>query len=68
MEAITHGVTGWIADPEKTGEWVDAVRALTADSEKRIAVTRAARSWVETHFQAAINTGLLAARFRDLAR
>lgn len=68
MEAITHGVTGWIADPEKTGEWVDAVRALTADGQKRIAVTRAARSWVETHFQAAINTGLLAARFRDLAR
>ncbi len=62
-EAISHDVTGLIAEPSDATALADAVGRLRGDAALRVALRRAAHAWVAEHFLAARNTAALARRF-----
>ena len=66
-EAISHEVTGLIADPADSGAMADAVATLAADAELRANLRVNAHRWVAENFLAAANTAKLAAAMRDQA-
>jgi glycosyltransferase involved in cell wall biosynthesis len=63
MEAVVHGVTGWIPG-EKPEGWAEAVVELAGSVTVREEIRAAARRWVEEHFSMVKNTGLLVAAIR----
>ena len=60
-EAISHDVTGLIADPADSGAMADAMTRLATDAELRAGVRVNAHRWVGENFTAAANTSKLAA-------
>lgn len=63
-EAITHEVTGLIADPDDTTALADAIARLGHDASLRERVRANAHAWVAENFLAAKNTAKLAAAMR----
>ena len=61
-EAITHDVTGLVADPHDPAAVADAVQRFAAEPALRSRLRTAAHDWVEENFLAAKNTARLAAR------
>jgi colanic acid/amylovoran biosynthesis glycosyltransferase len=62
-EAVTHGVTGWVADVDSSDQWVTALRRLATDDLLAEQVRGAARRWVEANFNAHANAERLLAHF-----
>lgn len=67
-EAITHDVTGLVAEVERPAEWVSALRALATDDAQAKRLRQAARHWVEEHFDAHRNAARLHAAFEEAMR
>jgi glycosyltransferase involved in cell wall biosynthesis len=63
-EAITDGVTGWVADVEQAAQWVVALVALRDDDVMAGRIRVAARAWVEENFDAMKNASRLAELYR----
>jgi len=62
-EAVTHGVTGWVAAVDDPAAWVQALRRLAADDAMAERQRTAARAWVEENFDAHRNAERLRAQF-----
>lgn len=62
-EAIQHGHTGLVAPVAQPDAWVEALRQLSSDDARCESLRRAARAWVEEHFDAHKNAGRLHAEF-----
>ncbi|HYP15913.1 MAG TPA: glycosyltransferase family 4 protein [Opitutus sp.] len=63
-EAITDGVTGFVAAPETPDAWVAALRRLARDDALAEQLRGAARAWVEENFDAHKNAARLLGHFR----
>lgn len=63
-EAITQGVTGLVAVPTATDDWVSALRRLSTDDSFAEKLRAAARRWVEENFDAHRNAERLLAHFK----
>ena len=64
-EAITDGVTGRVIAVEEPDGWIQALRSLRDDDATAARIQQAARTWVETNFDAQQNTARLAALYRE---
>lgn len=64
-EAITHGTTGWVLPGTHDNAWVSALRQIQANPTAYESLRRAARQWVETHFDSRHNAMLLAESLRQ---
>lgn len=62
-EAVTAGVTGWVASVEAPEQWVAALRQLATNDGLAEQLRRAARRWVEENFNAHTNAERLLAQF-----
>ena len=62
-EAITQGVTGFVAQADSPDDWVSALRRLSVDDVFAEKLRTAARRWVEENFDAHRNAARLLARF-----
>jgi colanic acid/amylovoran biosynthesis glycosyltransferase len=62
-EAITHGVTGLVAQVEEAALWVSALRRLATDDPFAEKLRLAARGWVEDNFNAHKNAERVLAQF-----
>lgn len=60
LEAVTEGVTGRVVEPLSGVSLARVLGELGADWGVRVALARAAREWVETHYSAKVNAGRLA--------
>ncbi|MBC8041486.1 MAG: glycosyltransferase family 4 protein [Opitutaceae bacterium] len=67
LEAITHDVTGLVADPAHPDRWVDALTALRDDEARGLRLQKSARVWVDEHFDADKNTARLTGLFENAA-
>jgi colanic acid/amylovoran biosynthesis glycosyltransferase len=68
-EAIHHNVTGQVVEVMAVNAWVDALRMLSTEDEYAERMRRAARNWVEEHFDAHKNAARLHALFmREVKR
>jgi colanic acid/amylovoran biosynthesis glycosyltransferase len=63
VEAIADGVTGRLLDPAVPEAWVQAIDALRENDAAYVRLREAARSWVETHFDARANAARLLEAF-----
>jgi colanic acid/amylovoran biosynthesis glycosyltransferase len=63
-EAVTHLVTGVVANVETPTEWVIALRRLAADDAFAEQLRVAARRWVQENFDAHQNAARLLAQFQ----
>jgi glycosyltransferase involved in cell wall biosynthesis len=62
-EAISHGVTGIVAEVDRAGEWVAAIRRLAVDDAWAEQLRGRARRWVEENFDAYRNAARLLQEF-----
>lgn len=62
-EAVTQGVTGFVAPVDAHADWVSALRRLSTDDVFAEKLRLAARRWVEEHFDAHRNAARLLAKF-----
>jgi colanic acid/amylovoran biosynthesis glycosyltransferase len=60
LEAITHDVTGLVADPSEFDRWVEKLVALRVDDDRAGRLQKNARVWVEDNFDVDKNTARLA--------
>jgi len=58
-EAITHEITGLVADVDKPEEWVEAFGRLQASDELCLRLQSAARAWAEENYDAHKNASRL---------
>jgi len=65
MEAVTHEVTGLLAEPSNPTELATAVKRLADDPALRHQLGDAGRLWTEQNFLIAKNAEILARAFRD---
>ncbi len=63
-EAITQGVTGFVAPVEQSADWVSALKRLSTDDAFAEKLRLAARRWVEENFDAHRNAARLLANFQ----
>jgi len=63
-EAITHGVSGLVAEVTAPADWVGWLDRLSRDDAFAERLRTAARGWVEEHFDAHRNAGVLLQRFQ----
>jgi glycosyltransferase involved in cell wall biosynthesis len=68
MEAVTHEVTGLLADPSNTAELAAAVKRLADDPHLRQQLGESGRHWVEEKFLISRNAAILARAFHDARR
>ncbi len=68
MEAVTHEVTGLLADPSNTAELATAVKRLADDPKLRQQLGEAGRHWVEENFLISHNAAILARAFSEACR
>ncbi|HTS17834.1 MAG TPA: glycosyltransferase family 4 protein [Verrucomicrobiae bacterium] len=68
MEAVTHDVTGIIADPSNPAHLTTAVQRLAADPALRQRLSNSGRAWTEHNFLIATNAAILARAFRETCR
>jgi len=68
MEAVTHDVTGLLADPSNPAELATAVKRLTDDPKLRQQLGESGRHWVEQNFLISKNAEILARAFREARR
>jgi glycosyltransferase involved in cell wall biosynthesis len=68
MEAVTHEVTGLLADPSNTAELAAAVKRLADDPTLRQQLGETGRHWVEENFLISRNAAILARAFREACR
>jgi glycosyltransferase involved in cell wall biosynthesis len=61
-EAIRQDVTGQVFSIANPSDWVAAIRRLRADPDYTGRTRVAARRWVESEFDASINSARLAAQ------
>ena len=66
-EAIEHDRTGVLVPRQSEVTWLSALKALQSDDGFYLELSRAARAWVETHYDARKNSGRLLTRFRAAA-
>jgi len=62
-EAVRHEVSGLVADVERPGEWVAALRRLAEDDALAERLRGAARRWAEENYDAHRNAARLHACF-----
>jgi glycosyltransferase involved in cell wall biosynthesis len=62
---VVPGETGFL--PETTDDWVDAVRILATNVDRRLAMGRAAREFVESHYSISAWSGAVVAMFSGAA-
>jgi colanic acid/amylovoran biosynthesis glycosyltransferase len=55
VEAVQHGISGYVLDPEQPELWVSAIDALRRDEGRRAALQGEGRRWVESNFDARRN-------------
>jgi glycosyltransferase involved in cell wall biosynthesis len=65
MEAVTHEVTGLLAEPSNPAELATAVKRLAADPPLRQRLGDAGRLWTEQNFLISTNAEILADAFRE---
>jgi glycosyltransferase involved in cell wall biosynthesis len=65
MEAVTHEVTGLLAEPANTPELAAAVKRLADNTKLRQQLGEAGRHWVEENFLISHNASILARAFRE---
>jgi colanic acid/amylovoran biosynthesis glycosyltransferase len=65
-EAITHEVSGLVAEVTAVDDWVEALRSLATDDQKAERLRVAARAWVEENFDAHKNAARLHALFVEV--
>lgn len=53
-EAVVHGQTGILIQPENVGELTDAIRSLVADPQERNRLAGNARTFIENNFTTAV--------------
>ena len=63
-EAITHGVSGLVAEVTAPADWVGWLDRLSRDDAFAERLRTAARAWVEEHFDAHRNAAVLLQRFQ----
>jgi len=63
-EAITHGVSGLVAEVTAPADWVGWLDRLSRDDPFAERLRTAARAWVEEHFDAHRNAAVLLQRFQ----
>ncbi|MCX6956077.1 MAG: glycosyltransferase family 4 protein [Verrucomicrobia bacterium] len=63
-EAVTHGVTGLVADVETADVWVEGLRRLSTDDAFAEKLRAAGRAWVEENFNAHRNAERVLAQFK----
>jgi glycosyltransferase involved in cell wall biosynthesis len=68
MEAVTHEVTGLLADPSNTAELAAAVKRLAENPQLRQQLADKGRHWVEENFLISHNAAILARAFREACR
>lgn len=68
MEAVTHEVTGLLAEPSNPAELAAAVQRLAENPSLRCQLGDAGRRWVEQHFLISTNAAILAKAFREACR
>ena len=68
MEAVTHEVTGLLADPSNPAELAAAVKRLADDPTLRQHLGETGRHWVEENFLITRNAALLARAFHEATR
>jgi glycosyltransferase involved in cell wall biosynthesis len=68
MEAVTHEVTGLLADPSNTTELATAVKRLADDAKLRQQLGETGRRWAEENFLISRNAEILARAFREACR
>lgn len=66
VEAIADGVSGYLLDPAKPGEWVKAIGRLRTGQSLREQFGRAGRVWVEANFDASRNAARLLEAFQQM--
>jgi len=66
-EAITHAVTGLVAEVTDIEAWAEALRSLAIDDVLAVRLQAAARAWVEENYDAHKNAGRLHQYFREAA-
>ncbi len=59
VEAIEHEKTGLLCSVENAAAWVESCRNIQGNNALANSLVVEARSWVETHFVASMNTGSL---------
>ncbi len=67
-EAVRHEVTGLVADVDRPGEWVAALRRLADDDAFAERLRAAARRWAEENYDARRNAAQLQAWFERAVR
>ena len=65
MEAVTHEVTGLLAEPSDPAELAGAVKRLAENPNLRQQLGESGRHWVEQNFLISRNTAILARAFRE---
>ncbi len=68
MEAVTHDITGLLAEPSNPAELATAVKRLVADVKLREQLADNGRRWVENNFLISTNAAILARAFREACR
>ncbi len=68
MEAVTHDVTGLLADPSNTAELAAAVKRLADNAKLREQLADNGRRWVEENFLTSTNAAILARAFSEACR
>jgi glycosyltransferase involved in cell wall biosynthesis len=63
-EAVTHGVSGLVAEVTAPADWVGWLDRLSRDDAFAERLRTAARAWVEEHFDAHRNAAVLWGRFQ----
>lgn len=66
-EAVIHGETGWIVDPQKTLEATEAILKLAGDPLLGSKLGEGGREWVKNHFMSDQNIEILVKEFRLLS-
>ncbi len=65
MEAVTHEVTGLLAEPSNPTELATAVKRLAENPKLRQQLGESGRHWVEQNFLISTNAAILARAFRE---
>ncbi|MGO9243153.1 MAG: glycosyltransferase family 4 protein [Verrucomicrobiia bacterium] len=68
MEAVTHEVTGLLADPSNPAELATAVKRLAENPHLRHQLGESGRLWTEQNFLISHNAAILARAFHDACR
>jgi glycosyltransferase involved in cell wall biosynthesis len=68
MEAVTHEVTGLLAEPSNPAELAGAVKRLAEDPTLRQQLGETGRRWVEENFLISRNAAILARAFHEARR